>query len=215
MIYLFEDRKERMNQCFKGKMDDTIIKVSVFDCEKDGINLYIKDNYSDAKAILFHSSYTFPKNGYTIENVKAAFIEQKIPFIYFSGGLRNNIINETTANVNSGDMYNNLPEFLDCYKNEKKIVIPLLVYGKRFLINSLLEMQNLITNYFFNKKYNDPIGKNDIDYIVDNIIDISLNLPKLKEDKDDLINWLKSSKNPQISLILSQIQKLIDKYPIL
>ena len=70
MIYLFEDRKGRMEQYLKAHLDSDVIKVALIDCGKDNLADYLTDNFSDSKAIIFHSSYSFNDKNITNEDVK-------------------------------------------------------------------------------------------------------------------------------------------------
>lgn len=217
MIYLFEDRKGRMEQYLKAHLDSDVIKVALIDCEKDNLSDYLTDNFSDSKAIIFHSSYSFNDKNITNENVKKYFIEKKIPFVYFSGGLNNNLVIEngaTNGNVNSGDMYNNLEYFLKVYKEYGQINVPLLVYGEKYLLNSLLELQAVISLSLFAKP-NDHSLTNSTYYEIIDLVDARIKEEELKEDKSKLLEWLGKAKQ-KLSLdkktLLSQIQKLNDKY---
>ncbi len=217
MIYLFEDRKGRKEQYFKDKIDSDICKMAIIDCKKDNLSDYLSDNFSDSKAIIFHSSYSLSDKDITNEDVKKYFIGKKIPFIYFSGGLNNNLVIEngaTNGNVNSGDMYNNLVYFLKVYKEYRKINVPLLVYGEKYLLNSLLELQAVISLSLFAKPNDQPLTNSDYDEIID-LVDARIKEEELKEDKSKLLEWLGKAKQ-KLSLdkqtLLSQIQKLNDKY---
>lgn len=217
MIYLFEDRKGRMEQYLKAHLDSDVIKVVLIDCGKDNLADYLTDNFSDSKAIIFHSSYSFNDKNITNEDVKKYFIGKKIPFVYFSGGLNNNLVIEngtTNGNVNSGDMYKNLIYFLKLFKEYGKINIPLLVYGEKYLLNSLLELQTVISLCLFAKPNNQPLTNSDYDEIID-LVDARIKEDELKEDKSKLLEWLGKAKQ-KLSLdkqtLLSQIQKLNDKY---
>lgn len=218
MIYLFEDRKGRMNQYFNKAIDSTLIKEVIFDCKKENIDSYINNCYNNAQAIIFHKSYVFEDPSISSDDVKAAFLRRKTPFVYFSGGLKNNIIKENNlinGTVNSGDMYNNLSDFLDLIKQSEQANIPLLVYGKKYLLNSLLEMLFIINMYFFGRKLIDILTNDDYLFILDDAIDVSLFEEEFKQDKSNLINWVKFEKSRQeinIQFFLSHIQKIIDKY---
>jgi len=217
MIYLFEDRKGRQELYLKEKLDNIVLKTALIDCKKSDLTNYLTNHFSDAKAILFHSSYSFNDNEITKEDIKKIYIEKKIPFIYFSGGLNNNIVVEngmSNANLNSGDMYKNLPIFLQEYKNNNKINVSLLIYGEKYLLNSLLELQSILTYYFFKKSNDYILIGNDYEDIID-IIDVRIKEDELKEDKTKLLNWIETEREKQKlnkQTLLSQIQKLTDNY---
>ena len=217
MIYLFEDRKGRMEHYFKVHLDSVPIRVGIIDCQKNELTEYLAHNFSDSTAILFHSSYLISDNNITNEDVKKYFRDKKIPFVYFSGGSNNNLVIEnsiTNGNVNSGDMYNNLNLFLDDFMSNKKLNIPLLVYGRKYLLNSLLELQTLISLYLFDKTNLQKLSLEDFNEIID-LVDARLKEDELKEDKAKLINWLNIEKEKQSLVkqtLLVQIQKMNDKY---
>lgn len=217
MIYLFEDRIGRMQQFLKNNLDSEFIKIALIDCQKENLINHLSSEFSDSSAIIFHSSYSFNDNSITNEDVKKYFCDNKIPFIYFSGGLNNNLVIEngiTNGNVNSGDMYNNLTYFIDDYKIQKKINISLLIYGKKYLLNSLLELQAIISLYLFDKSNEHVLTSEDFNEIID-LIEVRLKENELQDDKFKLLEWL-NSKNIREKLdkqtILSQIQKLNNKY---
>jgi hypothetical protein len=217
MIYLFEDRKGRMEQYQKEHLDSGVIKIALIDCQKNDLTNYLIDNFSDSSAIIFHSSYSFNDKNITNEDVKKYFRDKKIPFIYFSGGLNNNLVIEngiTNGNVNSGDMYKNLMNFLEVYKSQQRINVALLVYGEKYLLNSLLELQTIISLSLFDKANNLLLSIADFNEIID-LVDARLKEEELKEDKTKLLEWLNSEKGKQKldkQTLLSQIQKLNYKY---
>ena len=217
MIYLFEDRKGRMEQFIKGGIDQRFLKEVVFDCTDENIDAFIEINFKDAVCILFHKSYNFPNRKITSDLVKQIFINKQIPFVYFSGGLNNNVLldnNIYTGNVDSGDMYNNLDEFLTNYKGQKTPNIPLLVYGKGYLLNSLLELQNKITKKLFTYKDDYILNSDDLDEILD-LISPRIMEPELKQDKQKFEDWIENNmyKNKISTIIIkSQLEKLIEKY---
>jgi hypothetical protein len=217
MIYLFEDRKGRMEQFIKGGIDQRFLKEVVFDCTDENIDAFIEINFKDAVCILFHKSYNFPNRKITSDLVKQIFINKQIPFVYFSGGLNNNVLldnNIYTGNVDSGDMYNNLDEFLTNYKGQKTPNIPLLVYGKGYLLNSLLELQYKITKKLFTYKDDYILNSDDLDEILD-LISPRIMEPELKQDKQKFEDWIENNmyKNKISTIIIkSQLEKLIEKY---
>jgi hypothetical protein len=217
MIYLFEDRKGRMDQYLHNDLDSKDIEIALLDCQKENLVEYLSDNFSNSKAIIFHSSYSFNDKNITNEDVKKYFSEKKIPFVYFSGGLNNNLVIEngiTNGNVNSEDMYKNLIHFLKNYNLQQKINVPLLVYGQKYLLNSLLELQIMISLYLFDNPNNYILNIQDFNEIID-LVDARLKEDEVKEDKFKLLDWLniesKKMKLDKLTL-LSQIQKLNDKY---
>lgn len=221
MIYLFEDRIERKNQYVRDNFDNPLIKEKIIDCKKlVELQNYIKTEFTDAKVILLHKSYNFDDKDFTIENFIQSFESLlNIPVILFSGGSRSNLIkkgNIITAEINSGIMYNNLKAFVDTYQNEKKIIIPILVYGENYRINTLLEMQSKINIYFFDKKDIDTLSRSNYDrYINRRLFDTIKDDDELSEDLNKIDEWVKRNDNIiTISTFKSQIQKLINRYRV-
>ena len=217
MIYLFEDRIGRMQQYLKNNLDSEVAKIALLDCQKDNLTNYLINEFSDSKAIIFHSSYSFNDKSITNEDVKSFFCDNKVPFIYFSGGLNNNLVIDngiTNGNVNSEDMYKNLTHFLEDYKVFKKVNVSLLIYGEKYLLNSLLELQAIISLYLFDKSNKHVLTTEDFNEIID-LVEVRLKENELKEDKFILLQWLDNKKMKQKldkQTLLSQIQKLNDKY---
>jgi hypothetical protein len=217
MIYLFEDRKKRMDLYLKDKLDSNVISLSSIDCLKVDLENYLKNNFSNADAIIFHSSYIFSDVNITIEDVKKYFSNLRIPFVYFSGGLSNNLVIEngiTNGNIDSENMYKNIQPFLKEYNLSKKPNIALLVYGVNYLLNSILELQATTNLFLFNKKNEDVLTTYDINELVD-LIDARIKEEELKNDKKVLIDWLsneKGIKKIKKKLLIDQIQKFSNKY---
>lgn len=219
MIYLFEDREERKRQFLGDEFNHLLIQHKPFDCtDVKEIIEYIKSNYLDAAAVLLHKSYEFGNKGLTLDSVKNGFrIALNVPVVLFSGGSNSNLIREgdiITAEINSGVMYRNLNYFLSDYQTNGKVCIPLLVYGWNYRLNQLLEMQTKIYAYIFGRKENDditPTDKRQILKITRAVTDDGLN-----NDISKLQNWIEdrfAQNIPiSISLLLNQIQNLINKY---
>lgn len=217
MIYLFEDRKGRMLQYITEGINNPFLKEAIFDSSDEDIDQYIDDSFRDATCVLFHKSYNFPNKAITSDLVKESFLRKKIPFVYFSGGLKNNLLIDNqvyTGNVDSGDMYSNLSIFLEESNRKQTINIPLLIYGKRYLLNSLLELQNRIVKYFFDRSDNQLLDNDDLETIGD-IIYTRINEQELAVDKSKLIQWIKSNLDKEqitVHILKSQLEKLIEKY---
>ncbi|KQT23749.1 hypothetical protein ASG22_06840 [Chryseobacterium sp. Leaf405] len=217
MIYLFEDRKDRMESYLKGNLDSDFVKQVIIDCRKSELEEYLSSNFSDASAIIFHQSYSFIDIDITHEDVKNYFIEKKIPFIYFSGGLNNSLVIENAivnGNINSGDMYKNIYTFLEYYKENKEVNVPLLVNGTAYLLNSLLELQNIITLYLFDKRNDEDLSTNDLYEIIE-FVEARLKERELNDDKTRLLEWLKDKASKDLPVkkqrLLLSIQRMNDK----
>ncbi len=215
---MFEDKEGRMALYMKGNLDSNLIKRAIMNCKKDEINQYIDDCYRDANAVLFHVSYTFPQRGVTNDAVREAFLSKGIPFIYFSGG-SNNSIGKTRegipfADIRSEDMYSHLPLFLEEFKSTGRVNIPLLVYGKNYMMNSLLKAMEWVNDQLWDLKRDEPIAPPVARMLVSGIRN-GMHEDELKEDKNDLLNFI----DQHFSLgdltpdsIIVQFQKIIDRH---
>lgn len=213
MIYLFEDRKGRKEQFLKQDIVSEKLKEAIFDYpEGMSISDYLSQTYSDAKAILFHKSYKIPSNNITIENIKAEFIRLKVPVVLFSGGLGNNYFESggiISANINSGTMYGNLPEFVNEFEKSGQINIPLLIYGSKYALNEILYLQHLATALFSGKPESSILTKNEIDTI-NNFIQLAIRDESLSDGKNKLIKWLNSS-DIKVAILKEQLNKFASK----
>lgn len=211
MIYLFEDRKDRMHQYLSKAVTSVNLKEVVFDCPYDiDVNEYINNTFGDAKAILFHSSYKLANSSITKELVKEVFIRRKVPFVFFSGGLENNYFEVggvTQANVNSGDMYKNLGKFIEKLDESGEVVIPILLYGFKYLVNEILKAQKLIARYFSDKKSDYLLNSDDKFIISDKVIEVSLKSNLLSAYKTEYTNWLLSREN---EITVADVKKKIN-----
>ena len=211
MIYLFEDRLDRMNQLFKGKLSEEVKIISSFDCI-DSVNFtqYLNDNFENAECVLFHYSFNFLNKDIKVEQVKDFFIEKQIPFAFFSGGMSDNLVEEDdllTAQLNSGTMYNNINEFVAQFKTKGKINLPLLVFGKNYLLNTLIGLQNEIEVLLMEHSAKDNISEFLVEEIVD-IVEITINEEELNNDKQKLTEWLLNEK----PLLVDNVRKVFANF---
>lgn len=224
MIYLFEDRDDRKKQLMGDSSLHPLVCQKPFDCfNVEDIGDYIINNFSDAKAVLLHKSYSFANSAITTDSVKKEFaFLLDIPVVLFSGGSKSSLIKEgviITAEVNSGVMYRNLNLFIESYQREGVICIPMLVYGKHYQINQLLEMQAKLYSLLFDKKDDDILKSNEDRRKIRKIMQIisDVNDSSLSVDIEKLKNWIKDKddKNElQISLLKQTVQNLIIKYRV-
>jgi hypothetical protein len=212
MIYLFEDRTDRMNNLLTNKLNSELINTETkILISKNELDSFF-NSLDNIQALLIHKSYNFPAKTITIEDIKSICKNNGIPIGLFSGGSTNAIIDENLVMCNSGDFYSNLNLFLTDFKNNSKVNLPLLVFGKSYIINELKQLQIAVS-----KK---NIQKIDVDVLslklVRNDIETYLSAPELKEDKNKLIKWIElkieEKKSVNSKIILSQIKKLIEKY---
>lgn len=217
MIYLFEDKEGRKAKYIQGTIDDSVLKSAIMNCSKDELEAYIDDNFKDADAVLFHVSYVFPKAGLTNDLVKDTFIKRGVPFVYFSGGSqcsisRNNDI--MTADVRSEEMYRNLSDFVNEYKNNASINLPLLVYGKGYLMNSLLKIMELVNAALWKYDRTQSIGTMEL-MRIKSIITSRMQESELQLEKESLLNFIDSQRvlgTLTPDSIISELQTIIDKY---
>lgn len=199
MIYLFEDRKDRMHQYLKEVVASVNLKEALFDCPLTmDIEEYVVTAFGDAKAILFHSSYKLASKSLTKEDVKASFLKKSIPFVFFSGGLENNF-NEINgvpqAWVNHGDMYKNLSKFVEKFDNTGEVIIPILLYGSDYLLNDMLRFQKLTARYFSSQNPDYILSDEDIDILSNKIIEETLKNNEFSGFKQGFIDWLIDKQN--------------------
>lgn len=221
MIYLFEDREDRKRQFLGEGFNHSMIQHKPFDCaNKNEIVDYVKQNYQDASAVLLHKSYIFENKEYTIDNVISGFkLALNIPVVLFSGGSNSRLIkdgNIITAEINSGIMYKNLTDFLNHYQATNEVCVPILVYGKKYRLNQLLEMQSKIQFYVFDKTYSYVLSPEDnrkINRIILSVTDYTLS-NDIKKLQSWLEEWTKVNKPITVSLLLTQIQNLVNKYQL-
>ena len=197
MIYLFEDRKDRMKESFDIEKYSNLITDGVF--VSGNPEIFFKD-ISDAEVIILHKSYAFTGN-FTVDVFKNWCKESHKLLVIFSGGLTNGIVNNYYAESNSGDLYQNLPEFLNYYSKNRAINLPLLIFGNKYLLSQVKHFQIEYLTQLLNPNY--IFDEDDFEGI--------LTADELKEDKTVLFKFL-SETHLGSEVINSQIQKFVDKY---
>jgi hypothetical protein len=212
MIYLFEDREDRMRNLLENKLKPELINAETkILISKNELDIFF-NSLDNIQALLIHKSYNFPAKDITMEDIKSICKNKRIPVGLFSGGTSNAIIDENLVMCNSGDFYSNLNLFLTAFENNSKVNLPLLVFGNRYIINELKQLQIVVS-----KKI---IQKTDIDILslkfIRNDFETYLSAPELEVDKNKLIKWIESkineNKTIDSKIILDQLKKLIDKY---
>lgn len=218
MIYLFEDREGRMMRFLKGDIDSYLLKRAIMDCKKEELSNYIGEHFSDAELVLFHLSYVFPQSGVTNDSVREVFLSKGIPFVYFSGQSKNSIGRTPngiqTADVRSEDMYTHLPVFIQAYKDTGRVNIPLLVYGKNYLMSSLLRVLEWTNNQLWELKNDEPLKSAKILLLIAGI-STRMQEDELEADKEALIEFInghRSTGDLTPDLLLGQIQRIIDRH---
>ena len=218
MIYLFEDREGRMKLFMKGDIDSPFIKRAVMNCRKEELSDYVGEHFSDAELVLFHLSYVFPQPGVTNDSVREAFLSRGIPFVYFSGQSKNSIGRTPegvqTADVRSEDMYSHMPVFIQAYKDTGKANIPLLVFGKDYLMSSLLKVMEWTNNQLWDLKSDEPLKAAKVLLLMTGI-STRMQEDELKSDKEALIEFInghRSTGDLTPDILLEQIQRIIDRH---
>jgi hypothetical protein len=212
MIYLFEDRKDRMSVHLKTSLDNQYINSSLeISVNKNKLESFI-ESLAKLDAILIHKSYTFPAEDITIEDVKTACTKRDIKIALFSGGLSNAVISEDFVVVNSGDFYKNISLLQDEYKNKGAVNLPLLVFGKKYILNQVKQLQIVISQEILSNSPNDI-------RLFEKIIEDTqayLTAEGIQEDKEKFIQWLhrliSDGRLPESMAVMDQIQKLANKY---
>lgn len=146
MIYLFEDRRDRMNSYLKDNIDvfnSFINSERIIDVRLDELENYLK-NLEDLDVIILHKSYAFLDKSITPQNVKEIAKKLDAKFVLFSGGLNTAIVDDYEIVMNSGEFYNNLPNFLKHYQVSMNYDLTYLVFSNEREINlhQLKKFQN-------------------------------------------------------------------------
>lgn len=151
MIYIFDDRNQRRNDN-QNKISD-FFDVVKFDTVKIIPGKSVEDCVFDAvvkpECIMFHKSYVFADNNVNFETIRQLFISFDVPIIIFSGGIEGGNKGNSEININADVMYENLPYFLKDFKDNGRINIDVLLWGKRHKLNAVLEIQNKLAELFF------------------------------------------------------------------
>lgn len=197
MIYIFDDRAQRRKDNEdKLRSSAHVVKFIRIDLKQEqSLEDWFLESVGDCypECIIFHKSYVFDDNRVTFENVRQLFTSLKIPFVVFSGGTEGSNKGQTESNINADLMYDNLPYFLSDFDTNKKINIDILLWGKKYKLNALLQFQNEISKEFLiNNNPDDAIE--DIDdvkmYIELQCSDSQLSNAIIGDlKKDDIITW--------------------------
>lgn len=151
MIYIFDDRIQRRNDN-QEKLSD-FSDIVKFDIVKNIPGKPVEDCVFDAiidpECIMFHKSYVFEDNNVNFETIRALFVSLDVPIVIFSGGIEGGNKGYSEININADVMYENLPYFLADFKENKSPNIDILLWGKRYKLNAILEIQNKFAEEFF------------------------------------------------------------------
>lgn len=160
MIYIFDDRNQRRN-ANEEKLRDFLGFVTfetVHPIAGKSIEDVIIDSIKNPDCIIFHKSYALGSEEITYETIRQLFAEFNIPVVIFSGGTEGSNKGAKEININADLMYENLPHFIEDFKEKGRINIDTLLWGKRYKLNAMLEFQNNISkDYFINNDPDSPV----------------------------------------------------------
>jgi hypothetical protein len=216
MIYLFEDRLDRMKGLCKFNLDaykDVItyhIKlIDIYDSVEDFVNSLI-----GVDTIIIHSSYDLRKSKLSLESIRDESLKKNINFVKFSGGANSAMISENEAIINSGVFYANLESYLIYFRKTKNSNLPNLVFGNsNYLKNQIKQFQNEAMILFL--QINDNI-ENDKKILREllNKLDY-LKSKEFNEDKSRMDEFLKKEfsnfSNETMAKVKQQTKKMIKK----
>ena len=214
MIYLFEDRFQRMERYLPQGIESEKFRCDcVIDCTIQALRATIETKFGDAKCVIIHNSYIFPGEGVTPEAIKNAFNAIGVPVVVFSGDFSANTLRPSNgicnADMRSVSLYDNLTAFVSKYTNEGVISIPYLVFGPDYLLNSLLRFQVITQDILIGYSDMDIIGSNESDDILDEVARIKE--PELQSFRSRLI-YILSESEPSCSRFKKEVQSIIESY---
>ncbi|MBO5272265.1 MAG: hypothetical protein J6B30_05565 [Muribaculaceae bacterium] len=153
MIYIFDDRFQRRNnnQEKLSKYSDIVKFDTVKTIPGKSVEECVFDAIISPKCIMFHKSYVFEDDNVDFETIRTLFISLDVPIVIFSGGTEGGNKGDSEININADVMYENLPYFLEDFKENEQINIDILLWGKRYKLNAILELQNKLAESFFIK----------------------------------------------------------------
>lgn len=213
MVYLFEDRIQRMEQYLsQGIVSDLFRCDRVIDCPIQTLTSTIEAKFNDAKCVIIHSSYVFPGEGVTPETIKNTFNAMGVPVVVFSGDFSTNTLRPSSNGICNADMrsvslYENLPAFIEQYANTGVISIPFLTFGPNYLLNTLLRFQAATQDILIGFSGSDIIGEDEKDEIHDEIV--RLKEPELQTTRSRLLGVLSES-NLTYTRFIEEVQSIIN-----
>lgn len=217
MIYLFEDRKDRMYSYLKDGFENDNNDISYdksIDVSLKGLDNFIL-SLDNLDILILHKSYTFPDKSITPENVREIVKKAGKRFVLFSGGLDNAIIDENEIVMNSGDFYKNVTSFLKIYREDRNLKLSFLIFSndKEYYLNQLKKFQNYALNELL--KNNVQTSQDEVKRVYKRILhslESYLNLEAFEEDKNKLVELIGRTPTVGLEVMFSQIQKMIAKY---
>jgi len=216
MIYLFEDRKDRMHILLNEKINDfndVLFSNKIIDINKENLPNFF-NSLTDLDIVILHKSYTFKDDNITSDNVRDIVKKLNKKFVLFSGGLDNAIIGDNEIVLNSGTLYKNLNFFIQNYRNNKEANLVYLVFNSQneYLKHQIKKLQNAIFPNLikFNQENAVKIFKQ-----TRNNVDNYLVSSEFLEDKRKLTDYIEKKiemKDFNHTILFEQIQKMISKY---
>lgn len=213
MIYLFEDRIQRMKQYLPQGIESEMFRCDcVIDCPIQALRSTIESRFGDAKCVIVHESYKFPGEGLTKDTIKNAFNAIGVPVVIFSGDSATNTLSHNNgicnANMRSISLYENLPAFVKKYTEEDIISIPFLAFGPKYLLNTLLGFQVVSQDILIGFSDNDILGDEETEEICDEVARIKE--PELQEIRSRL-NGILSESKLSYSDFKKEVQSIIEE----
>jgi hypothetical protein len=216
MIYLFEDRKDRMHSLLDERINDyndVLCSDNLIYFEKENLESFFK-SLVELDVVILHKSYAFSDKKITPDNIKHIVKKLKKKFVLFSGGSENAIIDENEIVLNSGTLYKNLNFFINNYRNNKDANLVYLVFNNKneYLKHQIKKLQNSILPYLIKFDYeNAGVIFKKIKNNIENILISN----EFSEDKQKITEYLHKkieSKDFNHLILFQQLQKMISKY---
>jgi hypothetical protein len=210
MIYLFEDRIKRKEEYLPKDFSHVNLKFANFNLTEDmDIQQYVQSQYGNAEAVIFHASYDL-KNCLPDE-VREAFMNMNIPFIYFSGGMESGDYylghnGKYLVNVNSAIMYKNLGLFLSKYDTSKELDPRVLLLGQNPTLNEGLKFLKI--SEIFLSNCGEIISKKNLRDFKARVLDIYLEGKEFEELKNNISLIVESGQEIEKSKFYYETDKI-------
>ncbi|MCH8535884.1 MAG: hypothetical protein LAT51_12495 [Flavobacteriaceae bacterium] len=217
MIYLFEDRKDRMSLYLNenlGAYKDVLNTDRIIDVKLMELDLYIK-TLKNLEVLVLHKSYSFIDQSIKPQNIKDIVRSLDKKFVLFSGGLKTAVVDDYEITINSGDFYNNLPKFLKYNQEEKDFNLHYLAFEneREVDLHQLKKFQNeafkAILNFNTEQVHVGKLYKR-----IKNLSEEFLVSESFEAYKEKLNSLLMREKPVETQTVFNQLQKMIASYEI-
>lgn len=216
MIYLFEDRIDRMRDLLNvdiNEFKDALDSSKTINTHKDDLPRFFS-SLSDLEVVMLHKSYSFADNTITPDSIKEITKKLGKKFVLFSGGLDNAIIDDIEITINSETLYKNLQFFIENSIKNQQTNLVYLVFSSHsdYLKHQLKKIQNEVLSDLY-KANIENLGI--IFKQIRNKIDTHLVSNEYVESKSKLIDYINKKieqKDFDRKILFEQIQKMIEKY---